>query len=150
MGGGGMGRTVRIIHSGCAYTSERPSKKRSESTIFLKTVYTSDGVMTLLTGWRDFTSYIHQITKYQDDPWWKRTYIVIILRLVLYKKFQALLSDLRLDVTTAPVAFLGLRFFIFSAIAFLPRLIRLADHLCFTAKLGSDLQREFGASSQNG
>jgi len=102
-----MGKTVRIIHSGRAYASERPSKKRSESTIFLKTVYTSDGAMTLLSGCRDFTSYIHQITKYQADAWRKRTYVVIILRLlVLYKKFQTLLSDLRLDVTTAPWPFL--------------------------------------------
>src|ERR1700683_5789802 len=63
-GGGGTGRTVRIIHSGRAYASERPSKKRPESTIFLKTVYTSDGAMTFLSGSRDFTSYIHQINKY--------------------------------------------------------------------------------------
>jgi len=55
MGRGGMGRALRIIHSGRAYASERPSKKRSQYTIW-KTVYTSEDVMTLLLGCRDFTS----------------------------------------------------------------------------------------------
>ena len=33
-GGGGTSRMVKIVHSGCAYSSE----------IFIKVVYTSDGV----------------------------------------------------------------------------------------------------------
>ena len=42
--GGGTGRTVKIIHSGRAYSSESPWRCRSESDIFIKVVYTSDGV----------------------------------------------------------------------------------------------------------
>jgi hypothetical protein len=63
---------------------------------------------------------------------WKVAYLVIVLRLlVLYKKFQPFLPDLRLDVTAAPVAFLNLGFLILSTLAFFLRLIRLTDHFRF-------------------
>ena len=45
--------------------TERPSKKRLESTILLKAVYTSD-VAILLSGRGDFTSYIHKITRVSE------------------------------------------------------------------------------------
>jgi hypothetical protein len=37
-GGGGTGITVKIIHSGRAYSSDKPSRYRSESDIFLNVV----------------------------------------------------------------------------------------------------------------
>ena len=55
--GGGRSRMIKIIHSGWAYSSESLRRFRSESDIFIKVVYTSDGVNNCLSWWMVFISW---------------------------------------------------------------------------------------------
>ncbi len=106
-GGGGTGRTVRIIQSGRAYDSESPRMSRSEVEIFLRTAWASDAVKRRLSGCWVFTSYRRTMLhlSYSRELGRIISYhlIIVLSSFVHQEQLQALLANLWLDMATPSV-----------------------------------------------